>query len=68
MMTAFTHSSRATNTWTPNAPRDPTTDTFADPTIWQSNEFSYKQAKAAADYANDASQAKDQDEFRKLVI
>ena len=66
MMTAFPHLfPPSTNTWTPNAPRDPATDTFADPSIWRSFEHFYKESKAAADYAYDASQAKDQEEFRK---
>jgi len=66
MMAAFPHLfPPSTNTWKPNAPRDPAGDTFADPAIWQSYEFFYKEAKAAADYAYDASQAKDEAEFRK---
>lgn len=66
MLLAFPHLfPPSTNTWTANAPRDPTTDTFADPTIWQSFDFFYKECKAGADYAYDASQARTEDEFKK---
>jgi cytochrome c556 len=69
MMAAFPHLfPPTTNTWTPNAPRDPATDTFADPAIWTSFEFFYKEAKAAADYAYDASQAKSDEDFRKHAV
>jgi cytochrome c556 len=68
MLTAFPHLfPPTTNTWTPNAPRDPATDTFADPAIWQSYEFFYKESKAAAEYAYDASQAKNEEEFKKYA-
>jgi cytochrome c556 len=69
IMTAFPHLFLpATNTWTANAPRDAATDTFADPAIWRSYEFFYKECKAASDYAYDASQAKTEEEFRKHAV
>ena len=69
MMAAFPHLfPPTTNTWTPNAPRDPATDTFAAPAIWESFALFYKEAKAAAEYAYDASQAKDVEEFRKHAV
>jgi len=69
MMTAFPHLfPPSTNTWTANAPRDAATDTFADPAIWLSYEFFYKECKAAADYAYDASQAQTEEEFRKHAV
>jgi|tagenome__1003787_1003787.scaffolds.fasta_scaffold20941053_1 cytochrome c556 len=68
MLTAFPHLfPPTTNTWTPNAPRDPATDTFAAPAIWQSFEFFYKESEAAAEYAYDASQAQNADEFKKYA-
>lgn len=66
MLAAFPHLfPPSTNTWTPNAPRDPSVDTFADPSLWKAFEFFYKEAQAAADYAYDASQAPNEEEFRK---
>jgi len=57
----------ATNTWTPNAQRDPAVDTFADPHIWEEFDFFYKQAMAAAKYAFDASRAENEADFGKHV-
>jgi hypothetical protein len=37
----------STNTWVPNAPRDPAVDTFADPKLWSEYTFFYKEAQAA---------------------
>jgi cytochrome c556 len=66
LLTAFPHLfPPATNTWTPNAPRDPATDTFTDPSLWTVFTFFYKEAQRAADYAHKASRAENEAEFRK---
>jgi cytochrome c556 len=66
MLLAFPHLFPAsTNTWTPNAPRDPATDTFTDPGLWKTFPFFYKEAQAAAKYAFDASRADAEAEFKK---
>jgi len=57
----------STNTWTPNAPRNPAVDTFADPHLWEQFDFFYKQAMAAAKYAFDASRAENEADFRKNI-
>jgi cytochrome c556 len=66
MLLAFPHLFPvSTNTWTPNAPRDPANDTFTDPSLWKEFTFFYKQAQAAAKYAFDASRANSEEEFKK---
>jgi cytochrome c556 len=66
MLTAFPHLfPPTTNTWTPNAPRDPATDTFTDPSLWKEFAFFYKEAHRAADYAHDASRAENEAVFKK---
>lgn len=68
MLMAFPHLfPPSTNTWTRDAPRDPSTGTFTDPSLWKEYTFFYKEAKAASDYAHDASHARDADEFKKLA-
>jgi cytochrome c556 len=57
----------STNTWVPNAPRDPAADTFTDPKLWSEYTFFYKEALAAAKYAYNASRAENETEFRKQV-
>jgi cytochrome c556 len=69
MLAAFPHLfPPTTNTWTPNAPRDPATDTFTDPSLWKEYVFFYKEAQAASDYAHDASRAQDAEEFKKHAV
>jgi cytochrome c556 len=66
MLTAFPHLfPPTTNTWTPNTPRDPATDTFTDPGLWTNYEFFYREARRAADYAYDASRSENEADFRK---
>ena len=57
----------STNTWVPNAPRDPAADTFTDPKLWSEYTFFYKEALAAAKYAYNASRAENETEFRKSI-
>ena len=69
MMMAFPHLFPPdTNTWVANAPRDPSTGTFTDPSLWKEYAFFYKEAKASSDYAHDASHARDAAEFKKLAV
>jgi cytochrome c556 len=66
MLVAFPHLfPSSTNTWTPNAQRDPVSDTFTDPSLWKEFGFFYKEAQAAAKYAFDASRADTEADFRK---
>jgi cytochrome c556 len=66
MMMAFPHLfPESTNTWVANAPRNPGVDTFADPTIWKSFEFFYKEVQASVKYAYNASRAVNEAEFKK---
>ena len=58
----------STNTWTPNAPRDPAVDTFADPGIWKTFAFFYKESLAASKYAYNASRAENDAEFKKYAV
>lgn len=68
MMVAFPHLfPPTTNTWAPNVPRDPAVDTFADPAIWKSFTFFYKEAQASAKYAYDASRADNETDFKKFA-
>lgn len=57
----------STNTWTPNAQRDPAAATFADPHIWEEFTFFSKEIQAAAKYAYDASRAENETDFRKNI-
>jgi cytochrome c556 len=57
----------STNTWTPNEKRDPASDTYADPHIWEQLDFFNKEIQAAAKYAYNASRAENEMEFRKSV-
>jgi cytochrome c556 len=69
MLMAFPHLFPPnTNTWMANAPLDPSTGTFTDPSLWKEYAFFYKQARASSDYAHDASHAGDAEEFKKLVV
>ena len=68
MLMAFPHLFPPdTNTWVANAPRDPSTGTFTDPSLWKEYAFFYKEAQASSDYAHDASHARDAEEFKKLA-
>jgi cytochrome c556 len=69
MLLAFPHLfPPTTNTWTPNAPRDPAVDTFADPGIWTSYAFFYNESQAASKYAYGASRAENDEEFKKFAV
>jgi cytochrome c556 len=57
----------STNQWRPNAQRDPGTDTFADPSIWESYTYFYDQAQVASKVAHDLSNTKDEANFRKFA-
>ena len=50
------------------APRDPAVDTFADPAIWKSFAFFYKESLSAAKYAYNASRAENEAEFKKSAV
>jgi len=66
MLMAFPHLfPPSTNLWKPNVVRDPATDTLADPDIWESRSFFYRDAMAASKYAFDASRAQNVADFRK---
>lgn len=68
MIMAFPHLfPPSTNTWLPNVARDPTVDTFADPAIWKSYTFFYKQSQASAKYAYNASRADSEADFKKFT-
>ena len=66
MLMAFPHLfPLTTNTWTANAPRNPATDTFTDPSLWNTYAFFYKEAQAATKYAFNASRAENETVFKK---
>jgi cytochrome c556 len=66
MLMAFPHLfPPSTNLWKPNAPRDAATDTLADPAIWESRSFFYRDATAASKYAFEASRAQNVADFSK---
>ncbi len=66
MLMAFPHLfPPSTNQWKQGAARDPATDTLADPGIWESRSFFYRDAMAASKYAFDASRAQNVADFRK---
>ena len=66
MLLAFPHLfPPSTNTWVPNAPRDPAVDTFADPSLWKEFTFFYKEVQASSKYAYNASRAQTEAEFKK---
>jgi cytochrome c556 len=68
MLMSFPHLFPArTNQWTPNADRDPATDTYAAPELWGNFADFYERAAAASKIAFDASNAKGADEFRALI-
>jgi cytochrome c556 len=57
----------ATNQWKPGVERDPATDTFAAPELWNNFADFYTRANAASKIALDASMAKTVVEFRALA-
>jgi cytochrome c556 len=66
MLMAFPHLfPLTTNTWTPNAQRNPATDTFTDPSLWNTYAFFYKEAQAATKYAFNASRSENEADFKK---
>ena len=59
MLMSFPHLfPAATNQWTPNADRDPATDTFAAPELWTNFADFYRRAAAASKLAFDASNSR----------
>ena len=56
-----------TNQWQPGADRDPATDTFASPEVWANFADFYQRASTASKLAQDASNTKRLDEFRRLI-
>jgi cytochrome c556 len=68
MLMSFPHLFPArTNQWTPNADRDPATDTYAAPELWSNFPDFYERAASASKIAFDASNAKAAGEFRNLI-
>jgi cytochrome c556 len=68
MLMSFPHMFPApTNQWTPGADRDPATDTFASPALWANFADFYQRASTASKLAQEASNAKGLDEFRRLI-
>ena len=66
MLMAFPHLFPPnTNTWMANAPREPTTGTFTDPSLWKEYAFFYKEAQVGSKYAFNASRAENETEFKK---
>jgi len=66
MLMAFPHLFPPdTNQWKLGAVRDPATDTLADPAIWESRSFFYRDAMAASKYAFDASRAQNVADFSR---
>jgi len=57
----------ATNVWKPGVERDPATDTYASPELWDNFADFYTRANAASKIALDASLAKRADEYRALI-
>jgi cytochrome c556 len=57
----------ATNQWKAGAERDPATDTFASPDLWEKFADFYQRANDASKIAWSASRAKRADEFRPLI-
>src|SRR5690349_18472601 len=57
----------STNQWKQGAPRDPATDTFANPALWSNFSDFYRRASEASKIAWDASRAKRAEEFRSLM-
>ena len=68
MLLAFPHLFPApTNQWKPNVERNPGTDTYAAPAIWENFADFYQKAGAASKVAYKAARVKQQDEFRSSV-
>jgi cytochrome c556 len=68
MLAAFPHLfPPSTNQWQPNADRDPATDTYAAPEVWNSFANFYSSAGEAAKIALDAARARRGEEFRPLI-
>jgi cytochrome c556 len=68
MLLAFPHLfPPATNQWKAGAERDPATDTFASPDLWEKFADFYQRANDASKIAWSASRAKRADEFRPLI-
>jgi cytochrome c556 len=68
MLMSFPHMFPAgTNQWQPGADRDPATDTVASPEVWVNFADFYQRASTASKLAQDASNTKRLDEFRRLI-
>ena len=68
MLATFPHLfSPSTNQWQPNVDRDPATDTYASPEVWNSFANFYGSASEASKIALDAARAKRAEDFRPLI-
>ena len=68
MLMSFPHMFAVeTNHWKPGAERDPATDTFASPDLWVNFADFYQRASTASKIAQDASNTKRLDDFRRLI-
>jgi cytochrome c556 len=68
MLMAFPHMfATETNQWKPGAERDPATDTFASPDVWANFGDFYQRASLASKIAQDASNTRRLDDFRRLI-
>lgn len=68
MLMAFPHLfAGGTNQWKPNAERDPGRDTYASPDAFANYADFYAKAASAAKIAYNASRAKQEGDFKKLV-
>jgi cytochrome c556 len=68
MLMSFPHLFPApTNQWTPGADRDPATDTFASPELWNNFADFYQRATIASKLAQEASRTRRLDEFKSLI-
>jgi cytochrome c556 len=68
MLMSFPHMFPAgTNQLKPGTDRDPATDTYASPDLWVNFADFYERASTASKFAQEASNAKRLDEFRRLI-
>jgi cytochrome c556 len=68
MLLAFPHLfPPASNQWKPNVDKDPGSDTYAAPEVWTRFADFYQRTQDASKAAYDASQARNEDEFKKSV-
>jgi cytochrome c556 len=68
MLLAFPHLfPPASNEWKPNVDKDPGSDTYAAPEVWTRFADFYQRTQDASKAAYDASQARNEEEFKKSV-